>query len=85
MVVVVEYPITVQVDNVGAIFLSENTFLSQRKKHIYVHRHFIRNYFEDRTVKIQFVRSEENMIDPFKKNLSNGLFKSPTSRYVHRE
>ena len=34
--------------------------------------HFIRDYVEYGTVKIQFVHSEENLADPFTKNLSNG-------------
>ena len=57
MGVVVEYPITVHADNVGDIFLSDNTSVSQRMKHIYVRNHFIREYVEDITVKIQFFRS----------------------------
>ena len=36
MGVVVEYPITTHVNNVGAISLSDNTYLSQKTKHIYV-------------------------------------------------
>ena len=41
MGVVVEYPITVHVDDVGAIFLSDNTSVSQWTKHIGVYHHFI--------------------------------------------
>ena len=80
--VVVEYPIIVHVDSVGAIFLSENTLVSQRMKHKDARNHFIRDYVEDGTVKIQFVRSEENTADPLTKNLSDGLFESLTSRYA---
>ena len=47
--------------------------------------HFIHDYFEAGTVKTKSVHSEENMADPFTKNLSNGPFKFLTSRYVHRE
>ena len=52
MRVFVEYPIIVHVDNVEAIFLSENTSASQRTKHIHVHNHFICDYVEDGTVQI---------------------------------
>ena len=41
-------------------------------------------YIKDGAVKIQYVRSEENMADTFKKNLITGPFESLTSRYVHR-
>ena len=74
MVVVVEYPITLQVDNVGAIFLSENKSVSQRKKHIDVRHHFIHDYVEDRTVKVQFFCSEGNIPDPFTNKQSYRTF-----------
>ena len=41
-------------------------------------------YVKDGAAKIQSVRSEENMVDPFKNNLITGPFESLTSRYVHR-
>ena len=58
MVVVVEYPIAVHVDNVGGVFLSDNTSVSQWKNHIYMRHHFICDNAEDVTVKNQFVRLE---------------------------
>ena len=85
MRVIVQYPITLHIDNIGAIFISGNSLVSQRKNHIDVCRHFICDYFQYRTVKIQFVPSEENLAYPFTKNLSNGQFEFLASRYVHRE
>ena len=72
--IVVEHPIAMHVDNVGTIFLSDNTSVSKSKKHIDVRHHFICDYIEYGTVKIQFVRSEENLADPFTKDLINGPF-----------
>jgi hypothetical protein len=43
--------------------------MGQCTKHIDVHHHFVREYIEDGIVKIVFVRSEENMADPFTKNM----------------
>ena len=40
MGVEVEYPIVVEVDNAGAIFLANNKALGQRTKHIDTHNHF---------------------------------------------
>ena len=85
MVVVVEYPIAMHINNVGSIFLSEKTYTPQLTNHIDVCHHFICDYVEDRTVEIYFFRSEENMAYPFTKKLSNGPFGSLTSSYVHRE
>ena len=52
--VVVEYTTIVNVDNIGDIFLSDNTSESPRKKHIDVRHHFICDYIEDGTVNINF-------------------------------
>ena len=71
--------------NIGAIFISGNTSVSQWTTHIDVRHHFIRDYIEEGTVKIQFVCSEENMTDPLEKNLSNGPFESLASSYLHCE
>ena len=81
----IKNPITLHVDNVGAIFLFYNKLVSQQTKHIDFFHHFIRDYIEEVTAKNQFVRSEENLADPFIKNLSNGPFESLISRYVHPE
>ena len=83
--VVVEYPITVHVDNVGAILLSVKTLLSLCKTHVGMYRRSICDCIEDGTVNIQFFRSEENLVNPFTNNLNNGLFELFTSSYVHRE
>ena len=53
----VSYPITVYVDNIGAIFTSENVTTSNRTKHVDVRHHFIREHVEDGIIKIEFIRS----------------------------
>ena len=72
MGVVVEYLVNVHVDNIGAIFLLDNTSVSQRTKHIDVHHQFICDYGEDKAVGIKFFCSEENLADQITNNLSNG-------------
>ena len=84
MGIVVKYPITLHIDNIGDIFLLKNIWLSQQTKHIDMRRHFIHAYIE-RTVKIQFFCSEENLTAPYTNNLSNGKFEFLTLRYAHRE
>ena len=54
MGVVVEYPITMYIDNVGAIFLLKDTSVSQITTHIDVRHHFIRDCVEEGTAKIIF-------------------------------
>ena len=66
------------VDNVGAIFLFDNTSVYQRMKHIDVNNHFSCDYVEDGNRKIQLDCSEQNQADKFTNNLSNVPFESPT-------
>ena len=46
MSVLVEFTITFNVENVGFILLSDNSLVSQRTKHIYIHHHFFWYYIE---------------------------------------
>ena len=50
-----ELPIKILMDNVGAMFLTENQSMSQRTRHIDVCYHFIRDYIEDGVVQVIFV------------------------------
>ena len=70
----VEYPITVNVDNIGAVYLSKNATTGSRTKHIDIRYHFVREYIEDEILKVVFVRSENNHADIFTKNLNKEKF-----------
>jgi len=70
----VEYPISVNVDNIGAIYLTKNATTGSRTKHVDTRFHFVREYIEDGVMKVQFVRSENNDADIFTKNLNGSLF-----------
>ena len=65
----VELPITVHVDNFGAIWLSKNRTTSDRTKHIDIRTSFVKEYQEDGKIITKFVKSEENEADIFKKKL----------------
>ena len=55
MNITVELPITVHVDNVGAIWLSNNRNTGDRTKHIDIRTAFVKEYQEDRIIIIKFV------------------------------
>jgi hypothetical protein len=59
----VKLPIIINVDNVGAIHLSNNHSLGQRTKYIDMMRHFVREFVEDRSIKTQFVGTVNNEAD----------------------
>ena len=70
----VESPVKVHVDNIGAIFLAENQITSDRTKHVDICYHFIRQYIQEGTVKLEFVKSRENDADLFTKNVNGETF-----------
>jgi hypothetical protein len=78
----VELPIVVRVDNVGAIFMSENVSTTSRTRHVDVRYHYVREYVEDGFVRILFVRSEDNLADEFTKNVSGALYDAHASIYM---
>ena len=78
----VELPITVHVDNVGAIWLSNNCTTSDRTKHIDIRTSFVKEYQEDGKIIIKFVKSEENEADIFTKNTTNVIFSNHQNKLV---
>ena len=68
------FPVNIQVDNVGAIFLATN-YTGKRTRHIDARYHFLHDYVEDGTIKINFVTSDENVADIFTKNPTVDLYK----------
>ena len=67
-------PITVRVDNVGAIFMAENVSVSPRTKHIDIRTKFLTQYIEEGFIKITFVKSDRNLSDGFTKNVSGDIY-----------
>ena len=78
----VELPITVHVDNVGAIWLSNNCTSSDRTKHIDIRTSFVKDYQENGKIIIKFVKSEENEADIFTKNTTIVIFSNHQKKVV---
>ena len=78
----VELPITVHVDNVGAIWLSNNGTTRDRTKHIDIRTSFVKEYQDDGKIIIKFVKSEENEADIFTKNTTNTIFQNHQKKLV---
>ena len=73
----VELPTTVHVDNVGAIWLSNN-----RTTNIDIRTSFVKEYQEDGKIIIKFVKSEENDADIITKNTTNVIFSNHQKKLV---
>ena len=70
----VQLPMTLYVDDTGAIDLAENWSTTGRTKHIDVQFHYLHEMNGQGMVEIKFVKSELNVSDIFTKNLSEKLF-----------
>lgn len=75
-------PIIVHVDNIGAIFMSENVSATNRTKHVDVRYHYVREFIMDGFLKVIFVKSADNKSDMFTKNVSGDIFESHHGDYV---
>ena len=77
----VSLPITILVDNQGAIYLANNS-TGKRTKHVDIKYHFVREYVEDGTVKIIFVHTDLNQADVNTKNTSTETYARHTGKYM---
>ena len=75
-------PIDVFVDNIGAIFLTENRNSGEKTKHIDVKYHYIREQIDEGLIKIKFVKSQDNPADLFTKNLKGEAYKYHADRLL---
>ena len=82
MKIQVEIPITIYVDNVGAIWLSNNQATSERTKHVQIRTALVKEYQEEGKLLIKFVKSEENDADINTKNTANVIFQENQRKTV---
>ena len=82
MNIAVEFPINGHVDNVGAIWLSNNRNTGDRTKHIDIRNSFVEEYQEDGKIIIKFLKSEYNEAGIFTKNTTNIIFQKHQEKLV---
>ena len=81
----VDLPIEVNVDNVGAIYLSKSATMSNRTQHIDTRYHLVREYIDDGILKVVFVKSEDNHTDIMTTNFINSpLWQAQQCHYEWR-
>lgn len=78
----VQLPITIRVDNIGAIWMSQNANASARTKHIDIRTKYVNEYCEDGVLKIIFVKSAENDSDIMTKNLGGELHSKHSNKLI---
>jgi hypothetical protein len=75
-------PVQVKVDNMGAIYMSENSTPSSRTRHADIRQKFTADLQDKGLIKVDFVRSEDNTSDILTKNVSVDLFNYHTKHIV---
>ena len=78
----VKLPIVVRVDNVGAIFMSENTSTSGRTKHIDIRYRYVNEMILDGFLKVLFVKTSENVADVFTKNVRSETYRELVKHFL---
>jgi hypothetical protein len=78
----IKFPMEIKIDNVGAIYLTNNQTTGGRTRHVNIRYHFVHQYVEDGMIKINFVHSEDNKVDAWTKNLSTELYHKHVDDYV---
>ena len=78
----VETPTVIYVDNQAAIKISENDSSHDRTKHIAIRHFYIRDCIEDGSVKLEWVRSEDQLADVLTKPLTPSTFTSIRDRLI---
>ena len=76
----VKVPVTVCVDNIGIIFISNNVGTTSGTRYVGISNKFVKEYQENRKIKIIFVRSEENDSDIINKTLGSLLHSKHASK-----
>ena len=81
----IKLPVQVKVDNMGAIYMSENSAPSARTRHADIRQKFTADLQDKGLIKIDFVRSEDNTSDILTKNVTVELFERHTKHLVVRK
>jgi hypothetical protein len=74
--------IVVRCDNVGAIFMAENSSSGIRTRHIDTRYHFVREHVKDGLIKIVFAKSSINDADMFTKNVGKQAYKKHVNKFL---
>jgi hypothetical protein len=78
----VELQIIVKTDNVGAMFIAQNSSSGVRTRHVDTRYHFVRENLDDWIIKIEFIKSVENQSDIFTKNVTQEIYERNVEKFL---
>ena len=76
----VRKPVDVMVDNVGAIYMSQNQVGSSRTRHMDTRYYYVNDMQDEGLIKVKFVRSENNVSDVATKNVTSEVMDTHMDR-----
>ena len=83
--IIIQKPIIVHVDDVSAIFITENASATARTKHVDIRYHYVREFIMNGFIKIIFVKSDQNKSDIFTKNVSNEIYEKQKDSFIKQQ
>ena len=80
-----DLPIVIKTDNIGALFISQNSSSGVRTRHVDTRYHFIRENIEDGIIKMEFVKSIDNDSDIFTKNVNHEIYEKHAKKFLQNK
>jgi hypothetical protein len=78
----VKLPIIVKTDNVGAMFMAQNSSSGVRTRNVNTQYHFVRENLDYRIIKIEFIKSVENQSDIFTKTITQEIYERHMKKFL---
>jgi hypothetical protein len=78
----VDLPIVVKTDNIGVLFMLQNSSTGIQARHVDTRYHFIRDNQEDGSIKVEFVKSVDNNSNIFTKNVSQEIYEKHVKKFL---
>jgi hypothetical protein len=78
----VKLPMSVYMDNVGAVFLAQNATTGQRTKHIDIRYYYARELVEKEIIEVVFLNTMDKDADIFTKNVSGDIYKRHSGKVM---
>ena len=67
-------PVILYCDKTSAINISKNTVMHAKTKHIAIKYHYVREFFEEKQVKMEYIHTKEQIVDIFTKPLPKDAY-----------
>ena len=65
--------IIINIDNQATIFNAKNETINPKSRHIDLRYHKVRELVKNNTIKLEYIKSEDNLADSFTKYLNSSL------------